>query len=112
MSIDSKAKTIGQIYNAMEYTLDDTDESDAILAIGKWVPLEEAQKLELQLKQSNQVADDALQENRELGTKIAEANKILGFPEKGSLILTKKQQKDYSYVLNYDDIKHLREVLQ
>jgi hypothetical protein len=36
----------------------------------KWVPIDEWIALNLQVKQSNQVADDALQENRELSERL------------------------------------------
>lgn len=90
-SFEKQAKTFDQIkeetlapfrkynetVNEDYYTIGQCYKDESELKAKKWVPLETAHHLEVQVKQSNMVADDALQENRELTKKIALANKIL-----------------------------------
>ena len=89
MSLESKAKTTLELMkDPVTLTISGNSKGEAVSFETKWVPLEEAQKLEADFIavsiEANEIRNQACIDIRKLGTKnnelitkIAEANKIL-----------------------------------
>jgi hypothetical protein len=98
MTLESKAKTI------KDFWLSFGDCLPASIADEKWVPLEEAQKLEAELAQTRKERDQCQSEKWKYGEQIGDANKIID-----GINLT--EYHDGDALIPIEDIKRLRSVL-